>query len=391
MNYTNATDILPDRLLKEIQEYIQGEYLYIPVKDKGINSTPTEYKLELLKRDEKIYTKYLGGINKKKLSRKYNLSESSIRRIIIQQRKKSETMEYRIVNILEKWNLQDSETLQIYDSAWQIGKDFVLKVYNDFQMLQRNIKIVMALDKRNIPVGNVIKTKENMLYAEDSIYYYVLTKKLQGNNITDINENQNMAYKMGHILADLHLAFKECELQDEFWKNSLLDEMNGWIRETFIQSKWKYIEETKFEETVRKLNMLYDSLPIQLIHRDVHFGNFLFDHGEFSGYIDFDLSQRNIRIFDLCYFMLGLLSEEEKLEILEEQWFMMLEKFLDGYGQQNKLTDEEKQAIPCVMESIELLFAAWFIGQNDMKCAEDAIRIYEFVNCRTDRILKCVQ
>ena len=34
-------------------------------------------------------------------------------------------------------------------------------------------------------------------------------------------------------------------------------------------------------------------LPVQLIHRDVHFGNFLFDEGKFSGYIDFDLSQRN--------------------------------------------------------------------------------------------------
>lgn len=32
-----------------------------------------------------------------------------------------------------------------------------------------------------------------------------------------------------------------------------------------------------------------------------------FQEGKFSKYMDFDLSQRNIRIFDLCYFMLGLL------------------------------------------------------------------------------------
>ena len=29
---------------------------------------------------------------------------------------------------------------------------------------------------------------------------------------------------------------------------------------------------------------------------------FLFYNNKFSGYIDFDLSQINIRIFDICYF-----------------------------------------------------------------------------------------
>jgi len=40
------------------------------------------------------------------------------------------------------------------------------------------------------------------------------------------------------------------------------------------------------------------------------------------------------------------------------------------------------------MESIELLFAAWFLEQNDIKCAEDAIRIYEFVVKNEVRVLK---
>lgn len=41
---------------------------------------------------------------------------------------------------------------------------------------------------------------------------------------------------------------------------------------------------------------LYSKLPIQLIRREVHLGNLLFDNNKFSGYIDFDLSQKNIRI-----------------------------------------------------------------------------------------------
>lgn len=137
---------------------------------------------------------------------------------------------------------------------------------------------------------------------------------------------------------------------------------------------------------VSKLESIYDQLPVQLIHRDVHFGNFLFDQGRFSGYIDFDLSQRNICIFDLCYFLLGLLSEEEKLEITKEQWFDFGIKVFAGYERKLPLSEIEKQAIPYVMECIELLFVAYFEGQNDVLCAEDAFRIFEFVRENEDRI-----
>ena len=100
--------------------------------------------------------------------------------------------------------------------------------------------------------------------------------------------------------------------------------MEGWISDTLRKDDWKLVSKDKYESTLCGLKEVYDVLPVGLIHRDVHFGNFLFDEGEFSGYIDFDLSQRNIRLFDLCYFMLGLLSEEEAIEISYDEWFVVL-------------------------------------------------------------------
>ena len=32
MKYKNAQAILPDALVKELQSYVQGEYIYIPVE-----------------------------------------------------------------------------------------------------------------------------------------------------------------------------------------------------------------------------------------------------------------------------------------------------------------------------------------------------------------------
>ena len=88
--------------------------------------------------------------------------------------------------------------------------------------------------------------------------------------------------------------------------------------------------------------------------------------------------------------MLGLMSEEELLDITEEQWFGILEHLFDGYERECRLFVEEKLAVPYVMESIEFLFAAWFMEQNDRKCVEDAMRIYQFVERNVERILKTI-
>ena len=364
MNYKNANLILPDRLVQEIQQHVQGEYIYIPIKDKVMNTSPTEYEQELIKRNEHIYTKSLEGISNSELANRYHLSASSIRRIIIQQRKGYEAMNNKIKQIIYEWDIEEKVVKQIYDSAWQIGEDFVLKTYKDVNMLQRNIKILTILEDMEIPVGGIVLTKDKKTYAKDNEYYYILTNKLSGSNITNIHNDTAIALEMGRVLARLHNAFKECETQDEFGDNSLLKEMNGWIKSVFVKNSWKYIDESEYDILIGRLEKLYDKLPVQLIHRDVHLGNFLFDNGKFSGYIDFDLSQRNIRIFDLCYFMLGLLSEEEVLDISEKQWFDILTNFFTGYEQENELLQEEKQAVPYVMEAIELLFVAWFVEQN---------------------------
>ena len=386
MKYKNAYKVLPEELLSLVQEYVQGEYIYVPVRDKHIEESYTDYKVELEKRDAHIYTKYLEGMSNKQLSQMYNLSESSIRRIIIKQRKGNIPMKNKLTQILNHWDLSDSDVKQIYNTAWQVGNDYVLKAYQNINMLERNVKILQILEQMNIPVGKIILTKNDKQYVSIDNMFYFLSKKLPGSNVIQIRNNNEFALIMGEIIADLHVAFKKCEDTELFWNNSLLDEMNGWVKSGFEASNWKYISKEEYNKTVSQLAMVYDDLPVQLIHRDVHFGNFLFSNGKFSGYIDFDLSQRNIRIFDLCYFLLGLLSEEIKFEITEEIWFEFLKNVFVAYDQKCELTETERKAVPYVMECIELLFVSYFEGIHDVRCAEDAYNIFKFVKRQEDRI-----
>ena len=390
MKYTNANNVLPEELVALIQEYVQGEYLYIPMREKAFTENATEYKTELEKRDEHIYRRHLEGMENKRLARIYNLSESSIRRIVIKQRKGYKKMQDKIKSILIQWGMKDQNIKQIYNTTWQIGEGHVLKVYQDKEGLERNIKVLQILEQMKIPVGKIVPVHENELYVQYEDNFYFLSEKLQGKNIIQIGNDRNLAEKMGGIIADLHLAFAKCDETHSFWNNSLLEEMNGWVKQNFEDSAWEQISREEYEKIVANLAAVYDKLPVQLIHRDVHLGNFLFEEGQFSGYIDFDLSQRNIRIFDLCYFMLGLLSEKEKFELTEELWFAFLQNVFLAYQRKVQLTETEKKAVPYVMECIELLFVSYFASVKDVVCAKSAFGIFEFVKEQEERIWKSI-
>ena len=46
MSYRKATDILPIEILQVIQEYVDGDYLYIPKKKENIKEWGTNTKLK---------------------------------------------------------------------------------------------------------------------------------------------------------------------------------------------------------------------------------------------------------------------------------------------------------------------------------------------------------
>lgn len=87
MKYVNAKTILPDELVRELQQYIQGEYLYIPAlcEERKQWGEKSGYREELIQRNSKIRTQYLNGRSMEFLAKQHCLSLSAIRKIIYQQ------------------------------------------------------------------------------------------------------------------------------------------------------------------------------------------------------------------------------------------------------------------------------------------------------------------
>lgn len=86
MKYINANEILPVRLVEELQKYMQAGYIYIPAKAEQHKSWGelSGYRKELEDRNKKIISDYEQGISVEDLADFYHLSVYAIRKIIYQ-------------------------------------------------------------------------------------------------------------------------------------------------------------------------------------------------------------------------------------------------------------------------------------------------------------------
>jgi len=73
-------------LIKELQNYVQGGYLYIPVRQEQQKrwGEVSGYRTELQQRNQAMKEDYRSGISMECLSEKYGLSLYAVRKIIYQ-------------------------------------------------------------------------------------------------------------------------------------------------------------------------------------------------------------------------------------------------------------------------------------------------------------------
>jgi len=84
MKYINANVILPKELVEKLQDFVQGEYLYIPaIKDQHKNwGELSGFREEIDRRNSEIIQAYASGASIQELAESYCLSVYAIRKII---------------------------------------------------------------------------------------------------------------------------------------------------------------------------------------------------------------------------------------------------------------------------------------------------------------------
>ena len=83
MKYINAAEILPEKLLRELQTYIDGDVLYIPkTSAKKVWGSVSGSREFYQKRNKEIRFLFKNGYSIEELSKRYGLAHSTLKKII---------------------------------------------------------------------------------------------------------------------------------------------------------------------------------------------------------------------------------------------------------------------------------------------------------------------
>ena len=89
MKYINANNVLPEKLIVEIQKYVQGETLYIPKPESKYQKwgTSSGGRTVLDRRNATIRNSFILGSSIQQLAKEHYLSTETIKKIVYSHKK----------------------------------------------------------------------------------------------------------------------------------------------------------------------------------------------------------------------------------------------------------------------------------------------------------------
>jgi adenylate kinase family enzyme len=235
--------------------------------------------------------------------------------LLTQIKEKGNIMDIDFADILSQFGIcEPLNTAQIYRSAWNIDDNYVLKTNENHVEFDKSIKLARLLLSENVPVIEYINTTDGEPYVFADNKYWCLMKRIKGTVFDPfIGEPKQNGIVLGKAVAKLHIALKNIENEADAHEADFHNELSSWIIPELKKGGISFVNgvmdslHTFFEQD-------YKDLPRQLVHRDIHTSNLLFENGVLSGYLDFDMSQRNVRIWDVVYLCCSQLVENYRDE-----------------------------------------------------------------------------
>lgn len=275
--------------------------------------------------------------------------------------------------LLKHWNLEKESISDVYyegsgeksDATLYIGKDFVLKFSASLGKVKNAIALCRAMENTGLYVSSPVATTDGREYVQDGELFFYVTRRVSGMQMIshDFYEGDHIEKSrfVGEIIGQLHLVLCQAE--------ALVNDVNLYQTvENRAMPKARDIlalPEQFCRDYLDTFRKLYDRLPKQIIHRDPNPANIIVSQDKW-GFIDFELSERNLRIYDPCYAATAILSEsfDDNDSAKLSKWLEIYRNIIWGYDSVVKLTDEERKALPYVIIANQLICVAWFSKQD---------------------------
>ena len=271
----------------------------------------------------------------------------------------------KAIQILKSWNLENETVSDIYyegtgnknENACYVGENYVLKFTANLGKLKKHMEVSKALEGIGLLSAVPVPTTDGAEFIQDGEVYFYLTRRLPGRQMVSNRLGEGDGRFVGEIIGQLHLALSGIE--DCVSEADLLSTVRDWaLPAAKVALK---LSDQFCEEYLDAFALLYPKLPRQIIHRDPNPGNIICAEDRW-GFIDFDLAERNARIYDPCYAATAVLSETFGQD--NDRWLEIYRDIICGYDSVAHLTDAERKAIPYVIFANQFVCVAWFAGQD---------------------------
>ena len=271
----------------------------------------------------------------------------------------------KATQILQKWNLSNEPITDIYyegtqnrnENACYVGEKYILKHTANFGKLKKHIEVSKALSSIGLLSAVPLPTSDGAEFIQDGELYFYLTCRLPGTQMAAHRFGEGDGRFVGEIIGQLHLALEGIE--DCVSEADLLGTVRDWALPKAQAALG--LDDGFCKEYLDSFAALYPILPRQIIHRDPNPGNIICADDQW-GFIDFELAERNARIYDPCYAATAVLSETFGQN--KDRWLEIYRDILWGYDSVAKLSEEERRAIPYVILANQFVCVAWFSEQD---------------------------
>ena len=271
----------------------------------------------------------------------------------------------KVTRILENWSLEKEPITDIYyegtgnknENACFVGDGYVLKYTANLGKLKKHIEVSKALENIGLLSAVPVPDAGGREYICDGEVYYYLTRRLPGKQMEARRFGEGNGRFVGEILGQLHLALSG--LEDLVSEADLLATVRDWALPGAKAAL--HLTDTFCKDYLDTLADLYPRLPRQIIHRDPNPGNIICGD-ERWGFLDFELAERNARIYDPCYAATAVLSETFGQD--NDKWLGICRDILCGYDSVVHLTEDERRAIPYIILANQFVCVAWFAEQD---------------------------
>lgn len=281
--------------------------------------------------------------------------------------------------LLRQWGpeFDKAQTAPLRGGIWHVslhGREYVLKHRTNRTRVWEEDDLMKWLAAHRQPISQLMYTVEGAPWAEYEGGVYVLYPYLVGMGGDQLELlDEDYGLKIGAALARLHLDLAAYPAVENFPGFDVFQEVSSFAWPAirgYMGTRFRHTLQDMAEGISRNLVNPYQTLPRQLIHRDFHPGNLIFQEGELVGILDFDRVRVGIRLFDLCYVSTAVLSGCFENVQLRESWSGFVQALLKGYQSVLSLEQTEAFSFLYVIYLIQFLFIGYHLDTGSTELAD---------------------